>query len=290
MLFRSLMGHGHKKVYNLIGGYKTYKTSKTPIVNPTEKPAEEPPKNPSVTSHRLQIDACGLQCPGPVMKVKQSMEGLKPGEELEVVSTDPAFARDIEAWCNTTGNKFVSSSTEKGRYTVVVAKGDGTKENLPAGGGKGKTFIMFSDSLDRVLATFILANGAAATGQKVTIFFTFWGLNVIKKEKKPKVEKDMFSKMFSAMLPSDSRGLSLSKMNMAGMGSKMMRYLMGKKNVDSLEALRQQALDNGVEFIACQMSMDVMGVHRDELLDEITIGGVATYMERADDANVNLFI
>ena len=105
---RILMGHGHKKVYNLIGGYKTYKTSKTPIVNPTEKPAEEPPKNPSVTSHRLQIDACGLQCPGPVMKVKQCMEGLKPGEELEVVSTDPAFARDIEAWCNTTGNKCVS--------------------------------------------------------------------------------------------------------------------------------------------------------------------------------------
>ena len=92
------------------------------------------------------------------------------------------------------------------------------------------------------------------------------------------------------MLPSDSTKLALSKMNMMGIGAKMMRFLMKKKGVDSLETLRQQAIDNGVEFIACQMSMDVMGVKREELLDEVTIGGVATYMDRAEQANVNLFI
>lgn len=92
------------------------------------------------------------------------------------------------------------------------------------------------------------------------------------------------------MLPSDSRHLKLSKMNMGGLGTRMMRYLMGKKNIDSLESLRKQAIENGVEFIACQMSMDVMGVKREELLDNVTIGGVATYMERAEQANVNLFI
>ena len=124
----------------------------------------------------------------------------------------------------------------------------------------------------------------------MTIFFTFWGLNAIKKTRKPEVKKDVWGRMFGWMLPSDSTKLSLSKMNMMGMGAKMMRRLMAEKGVDSLETLRQQAIDNGVEFIACQMSMDVMGIKREELLDNVTVGGVATYMERAEQANVNLFI
>ncbi|MGL5683028.1 MAG: FAD-dependent oxidoreductase [Marinifilaceae bacterium] len=287
---RILMGHGFKDVYNLLGGYKTYKLCMEPIGSPKPQEQTDNAKCPLAAVQTLQVDTCGLQCPGPIMKVKQAMDVLQPGNRVEVISTDPAFARDAEAWCRSTGNTMISNSSDKGKYTVLLERG--TKCASPSGQpqGKGKTFIMFSDSLDRVLATFILANGAAATGEKVTIFFTFWGLNVIKKVKKPRVEKDLFGKMFSMMLPSDSRGLSLSQMNMGGMGSKMMRYLMGKKNVDSLESLRQQALDNGVEFIACQMSMDVMGVKREELLDEVTIGGVATYMERAEQANINLFI
>lgn len=124
----------------------------------------------------------------------------------------------------------------------------------------------------------------------MSIFFTFWGLNVLKKVQKPQVQKDIFGKMFGWMLPSSSLKLKLSKMNMLGMGSRMMRYLMKRKGVDSLETLRAQAQQQGVEFIACQMSMDVMGISREELLDGVTIGGVATYMERADQANVNLFI
>lgn len=92
------------------------------------------------------------------------------------------------------------------------------------------------------------------------------------------------------MLPSSSRKLKLSKMNMGGAGAKMMRYIMKKKNIDSLETLRDMAIANGVEFIACQMSMDVMGISKEELLDNVTIGGVATYMNRAEDSNVNLFI
>lgn len=96
--------------------------------------------------------------------------------------------------------------------------------------------------------------------------------------------------MFGMMMPGDSTALKLSKMNMGGMGRRMMRYIMNRKGIDSLESLRQQAIDNGVEFIACQMSMDVMGVSRDELLDNVTIGGVATYMNRAEQAGVNLFI
>lgn len=198
---------------------------------------------------------------------------------MEIAATDAGFSRDAQAWCNTTGNLLISNSEEKGKYTVVIEKGSPkTCEIVTSCNGKAKTLIMFSDDLDKALATFVLANGAAATGQKVSIFFTFWGLNVIKKVAKPKVKKDIFGRMFGMMLPSSSRKLHLSKMSMLGIGDKMMRYIMKQKGIDSLESLRQQALDSGVEFIACQMSMDVMGVKREELLDDVTVGGVATYM------------
>ncbi|MFA5463829.1 MAG: DsrE/DsrF/DrsH-like family protein, partial [Dysgonamonadaceae bacterium] len=292
-----LFGKGFKKVFNLSGGYKTYKTvtsdfQRENMNNEKNKSqyAAKPPVS-TVIKNIVKIDACGLQCPGPILKLKNKIDEIKEGERLEVVSTDPGFSRDAEAWCNMTENTLISNTNDKGKYTVVVEKGAVKNcTTLTSCDGKGKTFILFSQELDKALATFVLANGAAATGQKVTIFFTFWGLNIIKKTKKPKVKKDIFGKMFSIMLPSSSLNLKLSKFNMFGMGSAMMRYIMKKKGIDSLESLRQQALDNGVEFIACQMSMDVMGVKKEELMDKVTIGGVATYMGRADQANVNLFI
>ena len=299
---RILMGRGYRNVRNLIGGYKTYSTSVAPVpislVEPSSSVAPvspEPAASSASTSEKetLKINACGLQCPGPIMQVKKAMDSIAVGERVEIVATDAGFARDASAWCDTTGNKLVEKYEEKGRYTVVIEKGDpdcACPTNFHIGGGRGKTLILFSDDLDKALATFVLANGAAATGQKVTVFFTFWGLNVLKKVQKPKVQKDIFGKMFGMMLPSSSLKLKLSQMNMLGMGSRMMRYLMKRKGVDSLESLRSQALAQGVEFIACQMSMDMMGIRREELLDQVTIGGVATYMERADKANVNLFI
>lgn len=245
----------------------------------------------SAAAQTIRVDACGLQCPGPILKMKKTMDGLASGERVEITATDPGFPRDAAAWCNSTGNQLISKKASGGKSVVIIEKGEPKSCNIVTScEGKGKTFIMFSDDLDKALATFVLANGAAATGQKVTIFFTFWGLNVIKKLNKPNVEKDIFGKMFGMMLPSSSKKLKLSKMSMGGTGGKMMRHIMKKKGIDSLESLRQQALENGVEFIACQMSMDVMGVKQEELLDGVTIGGVATYMERADNANVNLFI
>ena len=318
-----LRDNGFKDVRNLAGGLKVYKAAVAPIStnghgdNPfaatdavatnvagaNVADANGADTNVGVTdaacaidpeAHNvlLQVDACGLTCPGPILKLKKTMEGMNPGERLEIRATDPGFPRDAEAWCKSTGHKFLSSSPQNGTYKVLLEKStpcaaEAMKVESTA---KGKSFILFSDDLDKTLATFVLANGAAATGQKVTIFFTFWGLNAIKKAKKPHVKKDMFGKMFGWMLPSDSTKLKLSKMNMGGMGTKMMRYIMQLRGVDSLEVLRQQAIDNGVEFIACQMSMDVMGVHKDELLDNVTIGGVATYMDRAEQSNVNLFI
>ena len=308
LAYRILTQHGFDKVRNLSGGLKTYRAATAPIVihqenedqtdespSPQEKTlSSEPsaaPAIPVAAAKTIRVDACGLQCPGPILKMKKTMDELASGERVEITATDPGFPRDAAAWCSSTGNQLISKEASGGKSVVVIEKGEPKTCNIVTScEGKGKTFIMFSDDLDKALATFVLANGAAATGQKVTIFFTFWGLNVIKKLHKPETEKDIFGKMFGMMLPSSSKKLKLSKMSMGGIGGKMMRYIMNKKGIDSLESLRQQALENGVEFIACQMSMDVMGVKQEELLDEVTIGGVATYMERADNANVNLFI
>lgn len=293
-----LKDNGYEDVHNLIGGFKTYKAATASMNVPCDIDKQEGSCSCSHDTVEglddvVRIDACGLQCPGPILKLKQGVGKLQEGKCLEIKATDAGFLRDVESWCKMTGNTLMSTNVDGGTYSVLVKKGLDRKTTngiSSAHNGKGKTLILFSDDLDKVLATFVLANGAAATGEKVSIFFTFWGLNAIKKECKPKVSKDMFGKMFGMMMPSDSRKLKLSKMNMGGFGSKMMRHVMGKKGVDSLEKLRQTAIDNGVEFIACQMSMDVMGVKREELLDCVNVGGVATYMERADNSNVNLFV
>ncbi len=291
-----LMQNDYKNVRNLIGGIKTYRSA-TSTINDTKQIMKHKNTrdldNNTLDSVDISIDACGLSCPGPIMKLKTTIDGMTDGQYLAITATDPGFVRDAEAWCQSTGNKFIKSVSEKGKYKVTVrraSKPNSTSDDTVGTTGQGKTFVLFSDDLDKALATFVLANGAAATGEKVTIFFTFWGLNAIKKQKKPKVKKDVFGKMFSMMLPSDTKSLKLSKMNMFGIGSKMMRYIMKHKNIDSLEMLRESAIKNGVEFIACQMSMDVMGVQREELLDNVTIGGVATYINRTDNANLNLFI
>lgn len=290
-----LKGHGYTDVRNLIGGLKLYESAVKVVLPPEDTSVKATMSSaPSVSSAQvIQVDACGIQCPGPILKLKKCMETLQPGQRLEIRATDAGFPLDAESWCRTTGNHFVEKRSEGGMYYAIVEKalpGTPSKVSPSVPEEKGKTFILFSDDLDKTLATFVLANGAAATGKKVSIFFTFWGLNAIKKADKPRVKKDIWGRMFGWLLPSDSTKLALSQMNMLGIGAKMMRYLMKQKGVDSLETLRRQAIDNGVEFIACQMSMDVMGVKREELLDEVTVGGVATYMERAEQANVNLFI
>lgn len=289
---RILLGRGYRRVRNLAGGYKTYSLA-TQKVEPVEgQPCGQAEDSGAESGDMLRLDACGLQCPGPIMQVKNAVDGMKAGQRIEVKATDPGFARDAESWCRSTGNRFVSKTSEGGYHTVVIEKREacGSAVTPAAGGSRDKTFIMFSDSLDRAIATFVLANGAAATGGKVTIFFTFWGLNVIKKCRKPHVEKDIFGRMFAWMLPSDSTCLHLSKMSMLGLGDRLMRHIMRRKNISQLEELMREAVYNGVELIACQMTMDMMGISRDELIDGVTVGGVATYMERAGNSGVNLFI
>jgi len=153
-----------------------------------------------------------------------------------------------------------------------------------------KTMIMFSGDLDKAMAGLIIANGAAAMGDEVTIFFTFWGLNILRKAQKIKVRKSFMESMFGWMMPRGAEKLSLSKMNMGGMGTAMMKDIMRKKKVNSLPELIGSAQDLGVKFIACTMSMDVMGIKPEEIIDGVEYAGVATYLGEADQANVNLFI
>lgn len=289
---RILMANGYD-VRNLSGGYKTYQLATQDLHCSVDTTCNDKPScTCSDSKATLTVDACGLQCPGPILKLKQVTDQMQPGETVEVMATDPGFPSDAKAWCKSTGNAFLSESCQNGFHTVVIKK-QSTPAKQPADcapSEKNKTIICFSDNLDRAIATFILANGAAATGSKVSIFFTFWGLNIIKKKNGPAIKKTFTEKMFARMLPKSSHSLALSKMNMMGMGSKMIRSIMKKKNIDSLESLIRQAMDNGVEFIACQMTMDMMGIKKEELLDGVTVGGVASYMQKAEDARVNLFI
>ncbi|MGB9812198.1 MAG: DsrE/DsrF/DrsH-like family protein [Thermovenabulum sp.] len=153
-----------------------------------------------------------------------------------------------------------------------------------------KTIIVFSGDLDKAMAAFIIANGAAAMGDEVTMFFTFWGLNILRKPEGVKVKKSFLENMFGKMMPRGAERLGLSKMNFGGLGAKMMKYIMKKKNVNTLGELIENAKALGVRLIACTMSMDVMGIRKEELIDGIDFAGVATYLAEADEANLNLFI
>ena len=301
---RLLKQHGFK-VKNFAGGLQSYhdmeyditmNTNTTPDTKASNIPAEIAPVASTVGKLET-LDVCGLSCPGPIVQVANTLKTLNDGDQLDVTASDPGFTRDIAAWCKNTGNTLIKSESEKGIYRAIVQKG------LSAGAGtlpqtvaqtsaplKEKTMIIFDNDLDKAIAAFIIANGAAAMGNKVHMFFTFWGLSILRKEQYVPVKKDFMGKMFGMMLPKGSRKLGLSQMNMAGAGAKMIRGIMKHKGIDSLEQLIQQAIDAGVELVACQMTMDIMGLKQEELLDGVQIGGVATMLNDSDNSNMNLFI
>ncbi len=299
---RILKQNGFTDVYNLSGGYKTYQsaTQKQSNEDIFEKDfigkdnviyqANVEARDEQGRIKTVKVDACGMQCPGPIMRLKQEIEKLQPGERLLETATDPGFARDVRSWCNMTGNRLVDLEESAGTIKALIEKQEKKTSQTQAKAGEEATLIVFSDDLDRALASFVIANGAVSAGKKVTMFFTFWGLSILKKEKLPKTKKDFMGSLFGMMLPKNSTGLSLSKMNFAGIGRNMMRRRMEAKNVDSLESMILSAKQYGVRLVACQMSMDIMGVKKEELIDGVEIGGVATYLEAASTSQVNLFV
>ena len=279
---RVLRNIGFENVFNLDGGFSLYK-----VVHANQEYVVkqiEPIKNVQIA---LEVEASGLQCPGPIMRLSQEMKKISSGQNLKITVTDPGFSNDIASWCKSTNNKLISVSNENKKIVAVIQKSEGESTMVST---NNKTIVVFSNDLDRALAAFVIANGAASMDRKVTLFFTFWGLNILRKNENVKVKKSLIDKMFGKMMPKGIANLTLSKMNMFGIGTKIMKHVMKTKNVESLESLICSAKQAGVKLIACQMSMDIMGIKKEELIDGVEIGGVANYLTEAEEANVNLFI
>lgn len=300
---RLLMQNGFKNVTVLSGGTSFYKSMHhmdtiTMVQDaPSKVEIKKSEEGIIINKEIKELDCCGLQCPGPIIKVNETINQMQDDEILQVSATDMGFGRDIEAWCKRTGNTLVKKERKDKENIVYIKKGMGdspvamnssqtTVAQLP----QGKTLVVFSGDLDKVLASFIIANGAAAMGRPVTMFFTFWGLNALRKTENVKVKKPIIDSMFGFMMPRGTKKLTLSKMHMGGMGTAMMKKVMKDKNVDSLEGLMKQAMANGVKLVACTMSMDVMGITKEELIDGVELAGVASYLGDAEESNVNLFI
>lgn len=293
---RILLQSGFENVKNLSGGYRLWKEiqkdrsgstegpEQSAVETETQRPVEKP-------AREIAVDACGLSCPGPILAVHKAMAEAPEGAVFKVKATDPAFAGDIEAFCSRTGDKLLQSDFDGRSFNVTIQKGRAAPQtNGNANKGNDKSIIVFSGDLDKAIASFIIANGAAAMGRQVHMFFTFWGLNILRKSKKVPVKKDFISAMFGRMMPRGSQKLHLSNLNMGGIGPKMIRAVMRNKNIGSLEYLIHEAIQNGVEITACTMSMDVMGIRREELIDGVKTGGVASFLASAEESDASLFI
>lgn len=308
LAYRILKQHGFTQVSNLSGGYKTYSWAVDKQSNPDifdyedikrRDPEEIEAERSGSCSAALAIggqlhtlNAVGLQCPGPIMKTYKAMEALDAGDLLEVTVSDPAFGRDIRAWGKKTGNDVLSVKTDKGLIIVLLRKNKAAPvAALPTATRDKLTLVVFSDDLDKVMASMIIANGAIAMGKPVSLFFTFWGLDVLRREDAPARNKPLMDRMFSTMLPSGIDHLtSISKMDMHGLGAKMIRKVMHDKGVETPGHLLQNLIEGGAQLIACQMSMDVMGIHESELIDGVELGGVAAFLGEASESGTTLFI
>jgi len=288
------------EVYNLKDGYKEYRKL---IEGVEQKNKSETVAKTDNADEEINIDAKELRCPGPIVKVADTLRELHEGSIVRVDATEDAFYSDIKVWCERTGNELLSLEASEGTITARIKKSSGKKsDNTSIDASTGtlagkhiqlgddKTFIVFSGDLDKTIAAFILANGAASLGRKVTMFFTFWGLNILRRPEKVSVSKSFIEKMFGMMMPRGSRKLGLSRMNMLGAGSKMIRGIMKSKGISSLEELIESARNHGVRIVACQMSMDVMGIKQEELIDGVELGGVATFIGSGETSDISLFI
>lgn len=306
---RILTQRGYK-CFNIDGGIKTYlsiKRAKKSIKSQNNNAKfrennqlineEVAVMNENIKAD-IKLDACGLQCPGPIRRVFEEVSNMEIGDIIEVKASDVAFSKDIKAWCEATGNSLLKAEFNKDKkaYVAYIQKGENsvnTKASCSLSNQvkkDGATMVIFSGDLDKAIASFIIATGAASMGKEVTMFFTFWGLNVLKRKEKVKVQKDTMEKMFDIMLPSNTNKLPLSKMNMGGMGPKMINEIMKKHNVDDIDTLINNAINMGVKLVACSMSMDLMGIKKEELIEGVDLGGVAAYLGATEDSGLNLFI
>lgn len=302
---RILKQHGFENVRNLSGGFTTFSTvycqNDSALCGGFASSGTEPAFSESgdaasaavvpMGGETFKLNCSGLQCPGPIMQVSLRMKELKTGDKLDILATDPGFSSDIGVWAERTGNILLDSGKrDKGFFAILQKGAVRSASHQPQAGGDDKTIVVFSGDLDKAIATFIIANGAASMGRKVTLFFTFWGLNILRKPEPVSVKKNFISAMFGMMMPRGSSRLGLSRMNMGGAGAAMIRGLMKHHGVDSLEQMMEMAKANGIRLVACNMSMDLMGITEAELVDGVELGGVATFLGAAENADMSLFI
>lgn len=236
------------------------------------------------------VDAKGQKCPGPIVQVDEAVKSALVGDEIQVEADEKAFLSDIEVWCQRTGNELKSLSEKDGVIYATIVKRDAPPAPERTGFEHGKTFVVFSGDLDKAIASFIMANGAAAMGRPVTMFFTFWGVSILRKPEKVRVKKSLIGKMFGFMMPRGSKKLGLSRMNFGGIGAKMIRTVMKQNGVSSLEELIESARQKGVKFVACQMTMELMDITAEELIDGVELGGVATMLGSTEKSDLTYFI
>lgn len=284
------------RVRNLSGGYLTWKYTHAPLppVNRESAAPAQPaaPAAPSAGAER-KLDVRALACPGPIVRLKGEVEKLAPGETLRLLAA-ASFAPDLEAWSRASGNELAAVEKQGDQLEAVIRRGGAPAESAAAPaavpGGDSAAIILFSNDLDKAMAALILACGMAASGAKVGIFFTFWGLSVLRKNPAPATSKNFISRLFGWMLPRGASKLALSKMNLAGLGSAMMKQVMKQQHVTSLPDLLREARELGVKFVACEMAMNVMGITREELIEVDEVAGVASFAAMAKESSTTLFI
>lgn len=276
----------------LIGGLQLHAK---PV--PTPVPMHEPQAAVAAApSSIVSIDLSGMACPGPLLKLRESIGSLPDNAVLQVTATDPGFYNDVKAFAASNGLNLISVSTSKGIVRASISKSsDNALEKKPANGllpsRKGATIVVFSQDLDKVLGALVIANGAAAMGGEVTLFFTFWGLNALRDPTRNAAEpKDMIDSMFGMMMPKGNAKLPLSNLNFGGWGATLMKYVMANKHLPNLPGLLASAKAQNIRLVACTMSMEAMGIRKEELIDGVELGGVADYLAKAESSGTNLFI
>ncbi len=309
LAYRALVQRGFTDVKTLSGGMTTFRSyhdvpSETavdtaePVVNygedltgiNTHRTAANGPVAASGVS--VDLDCTGLACPGPIMALQSKMAELAAGDEVLAHVSDPGFRLDAPVWAAKNGHSMLDLVPEGPGYAARFRKGG---SEVAAGGPAArlkdkKSFVVFSGEFDRVLASFILANAAASMGDEVSMFFTFWGLNALRREDPPTRAKTAIDRAFATMLPSGPNSLPLSTMNMLGGGPALIKKIMKDHHVPSLPQLIASAQQSGVRLIACTMTMDLLGIAEDDLIDSVELGGAAMFFGEANESNGAFFI
>jgi len=306
LAYRVLVQRGFTDVKTLSGGMATFRAyhdvapseidAPVPVISYAET-SSVPTGAPAVaTGVLVDLDCTGLACPGPIMKLQEAVKALAPGDEIVAHVSDSGFRLDAPAWAARNGHTILSLTPEGPGYAARIRKG------APAGAVKAalsgpaalmkdkKSFVVFSGELDKVLAAFILANGAVAMGDEVSMFFTFWGLNALRREDPPARARSGMDRMFGAMMPSGAERLKLSTLNMLGGGTRLMKKVMKDHKVPSLTELIASAQAGGVRLVGCTMTMDLLGIAPDDLIAGVELGGVATFLGEANESNGAFFI